>query len=275
MHRAVAADERDPDVAPLKQPLAALQNLVEHRLRVCHRARDYLQHLGGGLELVERFLRLVEEPHVRDRDRGLVGEGLQQRALSVAERPDVPSKHGNHAKHGVAAEQRRSHDAVIAVDAPMRPAYRILLLGFQGEVGNTNGRPLDDCPAGRRASRDGDGEVRSEPLAERSAALHGAQHIALVHHDHHVVRVAEARRVLGNCVEHRRNVGRRAADHAQDLGGRSLPLERFLRLVEEPRVLDRDHRLIGERLQQRDLLLGELAHDVAADEDHADASTLP
>ena len=45
--------------------------------------------------------------------------------------------------------------------------------------------------------------------------------------------------------------------------GGGLPLERFLGLVEEPRVLDRDHRLVGERLQQRDLLLGERARSTS------------
>ena len=40
----------------------------------------------------------------------------------------------------------------------------------------------------------------------------------------------------------------------QDLGGRGLLLERFLGLVEQPHVLDRDHRLVGEGLQQRDLV---------------------
>ena len=37
----------------------------------------------------------------------------------------------------------------------------------------------------------------------------------------------------------------------QDLGGRGLPLQRLLGLVEQAHVLDRDHRLVGEGLQQR------------------------
>ena len=45
----------------------------------------------------------------------------------------------------------------------------------------------------------------------------------------------------------------------QDLGGRGLLLERFLRLVEQAHVLDRDHRLVGEGLEQLDLLSGESA----------------
>ena len=56
--------------------------------------------------------------------------------------------------------------------------------------------------------------------------------------------------------KHRLHVGRRAGDHLQDLGGRGLPLERLLGLVEQAHVLDRDHRLVGEGLQQRDLLVG-------------------
>ena len=60
-------------------------------------------------------------------------------------------------------------------------------------------------------------------------------------------------RALGDRVEHRLHVGRRAADDAQDLGRRGLLLERLLGLVEQAHVLDRDHRLVGEGLQQRDL----------------------
>ena len=45
----------------------------------------------------------------------------------------------------------------------------------------------------------------------------------------------------------------------QDLGRRGLPLERLLGLVEQPHVLDRDHRLVGERAQDGDVLLAECA----------------
>ncbi len=51
-------------------------------------------------------------------------------------------------------------------------------------------------------------------------------------------------------LEDRRGIGDRAADDAQHLGRRRLLRQRFLRLVEQPRVLDRDHGLVGEGLQQ-------------------------
>ena len=69
-------------------------------------------------------------------------------------------------------------------------------------------------------------------------------------------RVAQPQRALGDRVEHRLHVGRRARDHAQDLADRRLLLERFLGLVEQAHVFDRDRRLVGEGLQQRDLLVG-------------------
>ena len=59
--------------------------------------------------------------------------------------------------------------------------------------------------------------------------------------------------------------------------GRGLLLQRFgeligalLQLVEQPRVLDRDHRLVGKGRDQVDLLLGERPHVLPLDDDHAD-----
>ena len=56
-------------------------------------------------------------------------------------------------------------------------------------------------------------------------------------------------------VEHRLQFAGRAADDLQDLAGRGLLLQRLgelararLQLLEQPHVLDRDHRLVGEGL---------------------------
>ena len=76
--------------------------------------------------------------------------------------------------------------------------------------------------------------------------------------------VAHAKGALRDRVEDRLGVGRRAGDRPQDLAGRRLLLERLgqlpvprLELREQPHVLDRDHRLVGEGLEERDLLVGE------------------
>ena len=60
------------------------------------------------------------------------------------------------------------------------------------------------------------------------------------------------------------------ADDLEHLGGRGLLLQRLgqiararLHLVEQPHVLDRDHRLVGEGRDQLDLLVGERPHRCA------------
>ena len=63
--------------------------------------------------------------------------------------------------------------------------------------------------------------------------------------------------VCDDGVEHRLHVGRRLADDAQDVGGRGLPRQRFLGLVEQPHVLDRDHGLVGEGFSERNFAVSE------------------
>jgi len=74
----------------------------------------------------------------------------------------------------------------------------------------------------------------------------------------------EPRGAARDLVEHRLQIGRRAADHSQDFARRGLLLERLdeigiarLELVEKPHVLDRDDRLIREGLEESDLLVSE------------------
>ena len=55
----VLTDQQDDQDLGIDQLAAALEDLVEHRLRVGDRAADDLQHLGGGGLLLQRLLRLV------------------------------------------------------------------------------------------------------------------------------------------------------------------------------------------------------------------------
>ena len=78
--------------------------------------------------------------------------------------------------------------------------------------------------------------------------------------DNAIGRIAELDRRSSQAVEHRVEVERRATDDLQHVGGRSLLLQRLaqviglgLYLVEQPRVLDGDRRLIGESLNELDL----------------------
>ena len=85
----------------------------------------------------------------------------------------------------------------------------------------------------------------------------------------HVREQAAAQRdgVAHDRLEHRLDVGRQGADHAQDRGGRRLLLQcrrqlarARLHLVEQAHVLDRDHGLVGEGRHELDLPVGEGPH---------------
>ena len=63
------------------------QHCLEDRLQVARRCGDDLQHLRGGGLLLQRLLRLGDQPRVLDSDDRLRGEILQQRNLLFGEWP--------------------------------------------------------------------------------------------------------------------------------------------------------------------------------------------
>src|SRR5690349_20834999 len=94
--------------------------------------------------------------------------------------------------------------------------------------------------------------------------------------------LADAHRVLQHRAEDRLQFAGRAANHTEDLGCRRLLLQGLaelararLHLFEQPRVLNRDHRLVGESGEQIDLILGERFDLRTRQEQSTDRSTLP
>ena len=77
-------------------------------------------------------------------------------------------------------------------------------------------------------------------------------------------------RLFQHRVEHRRQIAGRGVDHLQHLGGRGLLFQRLALLGHQPRVLDRDHRLIGEGADKFDLPVGERLDPLAREHDDAD-----
>ena len=86
------------------------------------------------------------------------------------------------------------------------------------------------------------------------------KHVAFDAKDARVVRPANTRRILRDHVQHWLDIRRRAGDYAQDFTRGSLLLQRLFEFVEQPNVLDGDHRLVGEGLEELDLRRGEGAH---------------
>src|SRR5262249_46610591 len=98
---------RPEDDTPLgtTKPRRVLKECCQYRLKVEGRSADDLEDLCGGSLLIECFsevavsgLQLLEQPHVLDRDDGLIPEGLQQRDLVVGERPGLGARHRDDAE---------------------------------------------------------------------------------------------------------------------------------------------------------------------------------
>jgi hypothetical protein len=124
-----------------------------------------------------------------------------------------------------------------------------------------------------QVGRLGRGEQRREPFSRRPAVRREMHELIVAEEEDALLRAREqVRAPLEDLLEHGCAVGDRAADHAQHLRGRGLLLERFLGLVEEARVLDRDHGLVGEGLEQGDLARQERARLLTRDDDRADAA---
>src|SRR4051812_5405334 len=71
--------------------------------------------------------------------------------------------------------------------------------------------------------------------------------------DNGIVGFAKLSRALDDLFENRFDIGGRRGDYPQDVTAPGLVGQRLPGLVEQPRVFDGDHGLVGERLDQLDL----------------------
>src|SRR6202165_2846383 len=105
--------------------------------------------------------------------------------------------------------------------------------------------------------------------------------VAILQYHQPVVGFTKVTSAFNDGFEDRADIGRRGSDHAQDIAAPGLVSQGLreltglgLHLVEQPDIADGDHRLIGESLQQRNLLVREGVDLSAAYDDGADALVL-
>src|SRR5262249_18483447 len=86
--------------------------------------------------------------------------------------------------------------------------------------------------------------------------------------------ITQLPRIRRYCFEHGLHIPLGLTDYAQDVTRGSLLLKALLQLSEQPRVLDRDHRLIGKGLKHGDLSFREHCGFCTVDIDRSDWATV-
>jgi hypothetical protein len=142
----VAVDARDDRVHALAQPAPTPGDGVEYRLHVGRRPRDDTKDLARRGLLIERLgelavprLDLLEQPHVLDRDDGLVGEGRDEGDLAVVEGFDSRATHRDYADHAPLAHHGDGQERPVAHESL---GLALLVVGIGEYVGDVDRAPL-------------------------------------------------------------------------------------------------------------------------------------
>src|SRR5262249_58407107 len=96
---------------------------------------------------------ILEQAHVFDGDRGLVGEGLEQRDLLGGEGTDIEAANHDHAENRALANQRRDEDRPKSGGALEVVGFRVLTpRKLFEDVVDVQRATLDDRPARGRVA---------------------------------------------------------------------------------------------------------------------------
>src|SRR5262249_6745625 len=242
----------------IAQPRGGLDEGVEHWLQVEGRAADDLEHVAGRGLVFERFfevararLQFAEQPRVLHRDDRLVGEGAHQLDLPLGERLYPSARQHDDTDWRVFAQQRytQGRSLLCHLDRLAQAVFRIACAVRDLYQASFERDPAGDRAAGRgdRVDLEEGGKLRREAKRDRQSIR-----LAIATVDQHHLGFAEPSGRLRNRVQDRLQIEGRAADDLQYVTGRGLIFERLfevararLQFAEQPRVLDRDHRLIG------------------------------
>ena len=228
----IALDLADQGPRAVRQARRRLGDRPHHGLDVGRRARNHakdvarrrllLQRLGDGAVLL---LQLLEQAHVLDGDDRLVREGLEQRDLLVGERAHFLPPDVDGADRHPLAHQRHRHDGSELQHSPSPRSRDTPGVVSGAFMSSTESSALPGWHGRSRSPRWWGGARPGSRGPARSCAT---RRIMVPFHpvDEGIRwRRHSSRRVLGHGIEDGLDIGRRAADHAQNLRGRRLLLQ--------------------------------------------------
>ena len=107
------------------------------------------------------------------------------------------------------------------------------------------------------------------PSSESSHSGTQSQQISVNQANRGIFRGAQPHSAFRYGIQHGLNIRWRTSDHLKNIARRRLLLQCFSESLEQPNVLDSDHRLIGKGFEKRDLLLRERTNFRSAYENSA------
>src|SRR5262245_1173589 len=184
--------------------------------------------------------------------------------MLVLERTHFGPAHQDRTKCVALSNQRHAKDGAMAPFERELPSQWelspcALQINYMYGLLVTNGPPHNSCAVKRHRF------PASQEAANFADGGPDVHHAVFDDNNVNELRLADAGSVLGNRLENRHYVARRARDHAQNIADRGLLLERFPQLVKQARVLDGDDGLGGEILHQLNLFISERPDFVAID----------
>src|SRR5262245_56239687 len=204
-------------------PCRVLQHGLEYRLQLARRTANDLQHAGSrGLPL-KRLAQLAEQTGILDRYCGLIRESLQKSNMLVLERTYFGAPHQDRTKRVALSNQRHAKDGAMAPFERELPSQWelspcVLQISYMYGLLVTNGPPHNSCAVERHRF------PASHEAANFADGGPDAHHAVFDDNNVNELRLADAGSVLGNRLENRHYVARRARDHAQDIADRGLLL---------------------------------------------------
>ena len=268
----LAVGEDHIGVVEVKQAGCGRDDAIEYGRSVGRRAGDDPENLGRRRFALQRLLRLVEQARVLDGDHRLIAERFRLGDLLGAETVRARAHDKEDADAGVLAQKRQVKrclrpklfidDALVRRQVDLgqiwKVQHRLVDKDARGEIG-----------VGVDPGSEGGIEYLQDALAVGARGVNKAVSIAQQHP--RKIALENPHGGEDDALKHRAGIGRRLADDAQDFGRRRLPLERLLRLVEEARILDGDHRLVAEGFRLGDFLQAETVRFASAHGEKTDA----
>ena len=248
-----AGVRRDPDQrrgVSLEQPEHAVGDALRDDFGV-ERLRDEPPDLGQALRRAAAVLAALVDAGVAERDRGLVGEPRQDGLIPIRERPRRAVVDVEQALDPAVDRDRNDQGGPDAVGLDEREVV-LAEAGIAGVVLRPEGAAAPQHQAAEALARLD--RHAGERVGEPGRVAH-ERHLAvrLPERNHREVRAAELSRALGDGRQHRREVERgvdRPREVGDDLGLAPPPLG----VLEQPRVLQGERRLVGEAREDRELV---------------------